>query len=65
MSIRYVGKLKDGTKFDSSADRLALNACVPHNVINAEFRYIRGSTFQTEIGVGKVIRGWDEGYSCS
>jgi len=39
--IHYVGKLGDGSVFDSSRDR--------------------GQPFQTEIGVGKVIRGWDVG----
>ncbi|KAI8845027.1 FKBP-type peptidyl-prolyl cis-trans isomerase [Chytriomyces cf. hyalinus JEL632] len=41
VTIHYTGKLKDGTKFDSSVDR--------------------GSPYVTVIGVGKVIRGWDEG----
>ncbi|KAI0695998.1 hypothetical protein BC835DRAFT_913592 [Cytidiella melzeri] len=41
VSIHYVGKLLDGTQFDSSRER--------------------GSPFETKIGVGKVIKGWDEG----
>lgn len=66
VSIHYVGTLMDGTKFDSSRDR-----CVPVHTTaptTAMLTYLfflsfssRGSPFQTEIGVGKVIRGWDEG----
>ncbi|KAH9941266.1 uncharacterized protein BXZ73DRAFT_75222 [Epithele typhae] len=41
VTIHYVGRLENGTTFDSSRDR--------------------GSPFDTLIGVGKVIRGWDEG----
>lgn len=39
--INYVGKLLNGTQFDSSYDR--------------------GQPFETQIGVGKLIQGWDEG----
>jgi FKBP-type peptidyl-prolyl cis-trans isomerase len=39
--MHYVGKLTDGTVFDSSRER--------------------GTPFQFVIGVGHVIKGWDEG----
>ncbi|QRW15186.1 FKBP-type peptidyl-prolyl cis-trans isomerase [Ceratobasidium sp. AG-Ba] len=41
IEIHYIGKLANGTQFDSSRDR--------------------GGPFKTQIGTGRVIRGWDEG----
>ncbi|THV03844.1 peptidyl-prolyl cis-trans isomerase [Dendrothele bispora CBS 962.96] len=41
VSIHYVGKLNDGSTFDSTYDR--------------------GRPFIVEIGIGKVIQGWDNG----
>ncbi|RHZ84133.1 hypothetical protein Glove_85g112 [Diversispora epigaea] len=39
--IHYVGKLENGTEFDSSRRR--------------------GQPFECKIGIGQVIKGWDEG----
>lgn len=41
LSMHYVGKLEDGTEFDSSIGR--------------------GEPFEFTLGVGQVIKGWDQG----
>jgi len=45
VSVNYLGKFLDGTKFDANVDD--------------NFNAINPLTFT--LGVGKVIRGWDEG----
>lgn len=45
VTVNYTGMLEDGTKFDSSVD--------------PAFNHVKPFTFQ--IGVGQVIKGWDEG----
>jgi hypothetical protein len=60
VTIHYVGTLLDGKKFDSSRDRsVSPSFSSPHlSIISL---YSRNSPFVTQIGVGKVIKGWDEG----
>lgn len=41
LSMHYVGKLEDGSEFDSSVGR--------------------GEPFEFTLGVGQVIKGWDQG----
>lgn len=50
----------DGKKFDSSRDRCVrwISFESRATLINAMHR---GEPFETEIGVGKVIKGWDVG----
>ena len=52
--MHYVGTLENGNKFDSSRDR----GTTPTIQIP---RLMPGKPFETEIGVGQVIKGWDEG----
>jgi FK506-binding protein 1 len=58
--MHYVGTLADGKKFDSSRDRfVSLLILIDFVLITVTCR--RNLPFVTEIGVGKVIKGWDEG----
>lgn len=60
VTIHYIGRLLNGTKVDSSRDRcVRVHVCSPISLIPPIDR--RGIPFETEIGVGKVIKGWDEG----
>lgn len=61
MTIHYVGTLLDGRVFDSSRDRCVIEHHLASIVLLILYGIRRGEAFQTEIGVGKVIRGWDEG----
>lgn len=45
VTVNYTGKLTDGTPFDSNVD--------------PKFGHVQ--PFQFQIGVGQVIKGWDEG----
>jgi FK506-binding protein 1 len=62
VTIHYVGTLTDGKKFDSSRDRSVHIFLFTSFVHKAGLHhYHSGSPFETEIGTGKVIKGWDEG----
>lgn len=66
MTIHYTGTLEDGSKFDSSVDRCVKTFrlyFLPLILLPFVPSTFSQKPFQTEIGVGKVIRGWDEG-SC-
>ena len=61
VTIHYVGTLTDGRVFDSSRDR-----CVCFTYLNpprsdVDLILRSGEPFESIIGVGKVIKGWDEG----
>ena len=59
--IHYVGTLEDGKKFDSSRDRSVNFPIAVDHAFSPPSLFNSGSPFETEIGVGKVIKGWDEG----
>lgn len=46
VTVNYTGKLTDGTTFDSNVDPSKGHV----------------KPFETKIGVGQVIKGWDEGF---
>lgn len=59
--IHYVGTLADGgKKFDSSRDRYLSSYFDGVTRPHSDHAH-RGDPFRTKIGVGKVIKGWDEG----
>ena len=60
VKIHYTGTLQDGRKFDSSKDRLLP---LLHHAVCCHSSSPRNEAFITQIGVGKVIRGWDEGWA--
>ena len=60
VTMHYVGTLSNGNKFDSSRDRgttLLSPSLVPYSFLTLW----PGKPFETKIGVGQVIKGWDEG----
>ena len=77
VKVHYTGTLSDGTKFDSSRDRGALcsnerihshmRVLLPGAVVMLKgataisLRWHSGEPLEFTIGVGQVIRGWDEG----
>ncbi|MGM0579371.1 MAG: FKBP-type peptidyl-prolyl cis-trans isomerase [Bacteroidota bacterium] len=52
--VNYVGKLMDGTIFDTSYEDIATEA----DILNEEREY---GPIEIPIGKGRVIQGWDEG----
>ena len=60
VTIHYVGTLMDGKKFDSSRDRFVSPLLSSTNLLIINPNY-RNDPFVTKIGIGQVIKGWDEG----
>jgi FK506-binding protein 1 len=60
VTIHYVGTLTDGKQFDSSRDRWVSILLLLFGDAQIAIM-ISGSPFVTKIGVGQVIKGWDEG----
>lgn len=62
VKIHYVGTLLDGKKFDSSIDRCVCSSVIDGcRTLTLASVSVSGDPFVTKIGVGKVIKGWDEG----
>jgi hypothetical protein len=64
VTTHYVGTIvSDGSTFGSSLVRSVLGFCFPSPLPpdSALALACRGTPFVTEIGVGKAIKGWDEG----
>jgi FKBP-type peptidyl-prolyl cis-trans isomerase len=54
VKVNYIGKLIDGTVFDTSYEDVAREA----GIYNEQRQY---NPIEIPIGRGRVIRGWDEG----
>ncbi|MCT4697421.1 FKBP-type peptidyl-prolyl cis-trans isomerase [Candidatus Cardinium sp. TP] len=54
IKVHYTGRLLDGTVFDTSLEEVAK----AHNIYNAQRPY---QPFEFKVGLGYVIKGWDEG----
>jgi len=54
VKVNYVGKLMDGTVFDTSQEEIAKEA----GIYNEQREY---GPIEIPIGKGRVIKGWDEG----
>lgn len=61
VKIHYIGRLTNGDTFDSSRERWVSTLEYNDRWVDRLSLFSSGFPFVTEIGVGKVIKGWDEG----